>query len=74
MQYFIFKIEPLMVEPLFSFGLCFHLPCIFYGWVPILDFYLQGFSSFEFKVTPKEWGSYNHLPSCSCIPQMNGKV
>jgi hypothetical protein len=33
----------------FSLGcvyLCSHLPCTFDGWVPILDFYLQGFSSF----------------------------
>jgi hypothetical protein len=32
----------------FSLGcvyLCSHLPCTFDGWVPILDFYLQGFSS-----------------------------
>ncbi len=25
--------------------LCFHSPCTFVRWVPILDFYLQGFSS-----------------------------
>ncbi len=33
----------------FSLGcvyLCSHLPCSFDGWVPILDFYLQGFFSF----------------------------
>jgi hypothetical protein len=26
--------------------LCFHLPCTFDGWVPILDFYIHGFFSF----------------------------
>jgi hypothetical protein len=33
----------------FSLGcvyLCFHLPCTFDGWVPILDFYLLGFFSY----------------------------
>jgi hypothetical protein len=25
--------------------LCFHLPCTFVRWVPILDFYSQGFFS-----------------------------
>jgi hypothetical protein len=33
----------------FSLGclyMCSHLPCTFTGWVPILDFYLQGFSFF----------------------------
>jgi hypothetical protein len=33
----------------FSLGcvyLCSHLACTFDGWVPILDFYFQGFSSF----------------------------
>ncbi len=29
----------------FFFGLCSCLPCTFDGWVPILDFYFQGFSS-----------------------------
>ncbi len=27
--------------------MCSHLPCTFDGWVPFLDFDLQGFSSFE---------------------------
>jgi hypothetical protein len=37
-----------LIAFVFSLGcvsLCSHLPCTFNGWVPILDFYLQGFSS-----------------------------
>ncbi len=33
----------------FSLGcvyMCFHLPCTFDGWVPILEFYIQGFCFF----------------------------
>jgi hypothetical protein len=39
----------------FSLGyvyLCFHLPSIFYAWVPILDFYINGFPSFSSSSSP----------------------
>ncbi len=46
----------------FSLGcvyLCSHLPCTFAGWVPILDFYLWGFSS---SLSPSITTIAHHIP------------
>jgi hypothetical protein len=39
--------------------LCSHLPCTFAGWIPILDFYLAGFSS---SLSPSRTTIAHHIP------------
>jgi hypothetical protein len=58
----------LIVCFVFSLGcvyLCFHLPCTFDKWVPILDFYLQGFSSTWLSVW--KWWKWINTPGVQII-------
>jgi hypothetical protein len=53
----------------FSLGcvyLCSHLPRTFAAaWVPILDFYLQGFSCFLIKHVTTPWNKLGSEDSCT---------